>query len=101
VQTHISEQKKAGNKVEPESVLRLATAYGLLKREDDLNKLRAEHLTLMSGSPYKETFELITAENPTDFSSKGLLKEFSQSKQLTQFLDNYREQVRKQGLSVF
>ncbi len=100
IQTHLADQKQAGNKIEPEAVMRLATAYGLLKRDEDLKKLRAEHLPMMLASPFKEAFELITAQNPSDFSSAGLAKELSQSQQLTKFLETYREKVKKEGLSV-
>jgi hypothetical protein len=100
IQTYLDEQLKDGSKIDPETVLRLATAYGLLRKDDQLKKLRDDHLKLMSDSPYKEAFELITAENPTDFSSLGLNQELSKSKQLTKFLDTYREKVKQQGLSV-
>gem|GEM_PF-4267302 len=99
-QSYVESHKKAGSPVEPEAVMRLATGLALLKKTEDLKKLRGEHLDLMAISPYKEAFELITAEDPTDFSSAGLHDELTRSQQLTKFLESYREKVKQQGLSV-
>lgn len=99
IQNHVNALKGSGKIIEPESIMRLATAYGLLGKTEDLKKLRINHAELMAQSPHKEAFEIITAENPTDFSSAGLLKELNRSKQMTKFLDDYREKVKKQGLS--
>lgn len=100
INSYIDAQKTAGAPIEPISILHLATAYELLKKDDDLKKLRKDYLSLMLGSPYKEAFEIITTEDPLDFSSAGLKDELSKSKELTGYLEAYRDKIKQHGLSA-
>ncbi|MBP6985739.1 MAG: hypothetical protein KBB83_04010 [Alphaproteobacteria bacterium] len=101
IQDHLNEQKKSQSTIQPEAVLRLATVFSLLEQDKSLQKLRAEYGAMMSESSVKDVFDLLTSEDPSDFSTAGLHRELENSQNMMKVLDGYREKIKTQGLSSF
>jgi len=85
------------NKTETDVLMKLAIGYVFEKQRGQLQYLRDYFLPLVKDKESQDLFSFITEDTPLDY--RNINKLTSQIGRMESFLANYREKIKKEGLS--